>query len=210
MLEALVKSRNSLKPCDFNAAPATYDIFSRRDETFANQDLQLGDFSFFTRRASFPFMKSCLQDQQRPLEAKFGFPRDVKGKIEGFELLELSASNLKNVVLLGELKDLLSKGELLKARHILEKSLLEGQRFSEPLQKLNEALSLEEVATRAVISPQRKDEATWIKTNRAAYKGKWVALLGDQVVASGDTFKELIAVVRRKYLSPAPVIHHVE
>lgn len=211
MLEALVKSGSYQQGSEFIRAQATSDLLFRRGDAFANPNLQkdiLGGFSLQHLPES--FMMSCLSGEQRAFKSEFVLTGNEEEKSEAPARLNLSPADFKNVVLLGEVKSLLSKGELVKARQSLERALIAGQKFSDPLLKLNDALALEKVVTRSVTSPDRKSEATWIKTNRAAYKGKWVAVLGEQVVASGDTFKEVLAAIKQKGLSLMPVIHHVD
>jgi len=55
----------------------------------------------------------------------------------------------------------------------------------------------------------RSAEFHWLKTNWEAYEGKWVALVGEDVVASTDTLKELLARLANLRLEREPLIHHL-
>jgi hypothetical protein len=50
----------------------------------------------------------------------------------------------------------------------------------------------------------------WIKANRAHYKGKWVALLGEQVLGIGDSLKAVLRLVQEQQLEETPLLHHVD
>lgn len=56
--------------------------------------------------------------------------------------------------------------------------------------------------------PQSSPELRWLAANRKAYSGQWVALQGNNLLASGTDVREVFS--RVKHLSPAPVIVQVE
>jgi hypothetical protein len=63
---------------------------------------------------------------------------------------------------------------------------------------------------RPTVSPDRAAASMqWISEHRAEYAGKWVALDGDRLVASGDDGKEVVATVRRLGIS-GPFITRIE
>jgi hypothetical protein len=210
MLEALITSGNYRQESEFAQRQATSDILARRNDAFANPGLQRAVFGALSvQRAPKLYPHSFLTNKQSPFESEFALAPS-KDQKEPPTHFNISSSGFKNLVLLGEVKGLLSKGEIIKAHQLLEKALIAGHRFSEPLLKLHDALSPGRVNTSSVKTPHRKYEASWIKANRAAYTKKWVAVLGEQVIASGDTFKQVLAAVKQQKLSVSPVIHYIE
>jgi len=55
----------------------------------------------------------------------------------------------------------------------------------------------------------RSAEFHWIKVKSAAHQGKWVALLGEDLLASSDTLKELLARLAELHPERRPLIHHL-
>jgi hypothetical protein len=57
--------------------------------------------------------------------------------------------------------------------------------------------------------PDRSAEFHWLKTRAAEYQGQWVALLGENLVASSKVLKELLAQLDKLQLQGEPLIHHL-
>ncbi len=55
----------------------------------------------------------------------------------------------------------------------------------------------------------RSAEFHWLRTKAAEYEGKWVALVGENLVASSDTLKELLARLAELQVEQKPLIHHL-
>lgn len=55
----------------------------------------------------------------------------------------------------------------------------------------------------------RTPEYHWINTHGAAHQGKWVALVGEDLVASSDSLKELLAKLDQLRFEREPLIHHL-
>ncbi|OQW31451.1 MAG: hypothetical protein A4E20_03970 [Nitrospira sp. SG-bin2] len=212
MSEALASSGIYQQISAFKTAQSSVGTFRQQTDTFANSGFQERHFALPRSVGQTPtsFILPRLSGTQSLFASEVTIPQHKHEKNESSLSFEQSVTDLKNMLLLGEVKGLLSKGELIKARQLLQDASRAGQKFSEPILKLNHALTLEKVVTHAETFPHRKSEATWIKTNRASYHGKWVAVLGEQVVASGDTFKEVLAALKQKQLTVLPVIHHIE
>lgn len=208
MLEALIESRNS----QTTSRPHFLSgILSRQRYAFGSTELQAQVSTLLQhhRPSSLLGMTSLLDEQNSPMSSLFiAYKEEPKSQPSG--TLNFSLSDLKNELLLRDVKDLLSKGELARARQLMVEAMSAGLRLTEPLLKLYDALSLERVITQSRQSPRRNSEATWIKGNRSTYKGKWVAVLGEHVVASGDTFKEVLAIVKQRRLTTTPILHHVD
>ncbi|MEW6246724.1 MAG: DUF5678 domain-containing protein [Nitrospirota bacterium] len=74
---------------------------------------------------------------------------------------------------------------------------------------------------RAVLAPpvvtrvQRRDidrrtEYEWLRTEGSKYRGRWVALNGDHLVATAETLRELRQQLLAMRLAQPPLIHRVE
>lgn len=55
----------------------------------------------------------------------------------------------------------------------------------------------------------RSAEFHWLKTNWEEYQGKWVALLGEDLLASSDTLKDLLDRLDEFRPERRPLIHHL-
>ena len=55
----------------------------------------------------------------------------------------------------------------------------------------------------------RSPEFRWLKEHWAEYDGKWVALVGENLVASCNTLKELLARLDCLQFEREPLIHHL-
>lgn len=53
-------------------------------------------------------------------------------------------------------------------------------------------------------------ETAWIAAHREEYAGKWVALLGDQLIASGDTSEDVFARARAAATQYPPLVTRIE
>jgi hypothetical protein len=103
------------------------------------------------------------------------------------------------------------------------RSLIEGERLDEARALLGQALEanphdgellgLEEVLRppRArpcqVADDDRSREFEWIRANAHFYRGRWVAIQGDRLLADAGSFAELQS--RIKDLEKAPLVHRI-
>ena len=74
---------------------------------------------------------------------------------------------------------------------------------------MREVLSSARVRKSAVKGADRSAEFHWLKTKAAEHPGKWVALVGKDLVASSDTLKDLLALLAELRLDRKPLIHHL-
>ena len=58
--------------------------------------------------------------------------------------------------------------------------------------------------------PSRREEFRWLEENRADHRGKWVALVGDRLVAEAATRKELRRSLSKLDLAERPLIHRLD
>ena len=55
----------------------------------------------------------------------------------------------------------------------------------------------------------RKKEIDWLHHNSDQFRGRWVALLEDRLVASANSFEDLLAALTDGDLESHPLIHHI-
>ena len=106
-------------------------------------------------------------------------------------------------------KHLLGQGRVAMAREILLRALFRYPKDSR-LGDLYRTVSPSRIVPREVTYRDRRLEIAWIKANRSHYRGKWVALLGEQVIGIGDDLKSVLRVVREQQLAEPPLIHHFD
>lgn len=104
-------------------------------------------------------------------------------------------------------KQLLEHEQVTDARAFLERAIRKYPE-DERLRKLHRAIAPGRVERRVTHYPDRTIEATWIQAHRVQYRGKWVALLGEQVLGIGDDLQTVLRLVREHQLDEPPLIHH--
>lgn len=58
--------------------------------------------------------------------------------------------------------------------------------------------------------PNRDAEFQWLRSPPDSLRGQWVALLGNELVGSGDSLAELVERLRSKNLEKLALIHHLD
>lgn len=105
-----------------------------------------------------------------------------------------------------EIRALLAEGRIYEATKLLESA---GDRASTVDPGLREVLSpptFRRVDKRDV---DRTPEFNWLKANWDAYLGKWVALVGDDLVACSDESEDLFAQLKGRQFERRPLVHHI-
>lgn len=100
---------------------------------------------------------------------------------------------------------LLEQGRVLEAQRLFD---FAKDRVQDP--KLHKALVPPRVKASSKRDVDRSAEFRWLDLNSARFRGKWVALLGDNLVASADTLKELLAELKGLTLEGRPLVHHLD
>ncbi len=106
------------------------------------------------------------------------------------------------------------------------RALLDRQRFHEArrfaargaeahpghpwLTQANRVLNPTGLRTRPATGQGRHREFAWLRRNAAAYRQRWVALLGHQLVACGKTFQEIQKAIGELDLGGSPLLHYVD
>jgi hypothetical protein len=104
-----------------------------------------------------------------------------------------------------QIQFLVEEGQIWEAQELLKSA---GDRVPAG-SKMREILSPARVRKSAVKGVDRSAEFHWLKTKAAEYPGKWVALVGEDLVASSDTLKDLLAHLAELRLDREPLIHHL-
>ncbi len=58
--------------------------------------------------------------------------------------------------------------------------------------------------------PSRRKELEWLRQPPEWARGKWVALVGSEAVAVGESLKEVADAVRAQELANQPLVHRVD
>lgn len=58
--------------------------------------------------------------------------------------------------------------------------------------------------------PNRSAEFRWLEANSTRYRGQWVALLGEELLVSAGSLKELLGHLQEHPPSGKPLIHHLD
>lgn len=105
-----------------------------------------------------------------------------------------------------QIRSLLREGQIFEARELLESA---GDHVPAD-STLRKALAPARVIGRSSFKDvDRSSEFHWLKTKSEPYQGKWVALVGENLVASSDTLQELRAQLAKLRLEQRPLIHHL-
>lgn len=109
---------------------------------------------------------------------------------------------------LNHIRTLLAEGRLREARSFIAGSL---KRFptNESLFELSRITARQDAIRVAAKFQSRQQEVRWLREHGVAYKGKWVALVGNELVVSVDTIDQLRTALAAIKLPSAPLIHKV-
>lgn len=75
--------------------------------------------------------------------------------------------------------------------------------------KLREVLAPPRITRSDGRDVDRTPEYNWLNEHWVEHQGEWVALVGDILVASSGTFKELLAQIEPLRFDRKPLIHHL-
>lgn len=106
---------------------------------------------------------------------------------------EILSGDTPPEAILDEIRSLISTGNVLAARELTTEAVAN---FPEDAELRNAKRILCDGKSYTVPGkpePSRRPEFEWLRDPPECYRGKWVALVGREVVASGDTLKEVLA-----------------
>ena len=104
---------------------------------------------------------------------------------------------------------LLANGEAGAARHAVAEAVV---RFPDHpwIKKASRIINPDRVVTGgAADAPDRSEEFAWLRENAPKYHGQWVALLGNDLLASGLAFEDVLQEVRARGLEAQALVHHI-
>lgn len=107
---------------------------------------------------------------------------------------------------LAVLRSLVEQGRILDARNLLE---VAGEAIPRD-SKIRQVLAPPRVRKSSALGSDRSSEFRWLKTNADVYRGKWVALDRESLIASSDSLKGLLAQLRSHLSQRRPLIHRIE
>ena len=96
----------------------------------------------------------------------------------------------------------------MEARELLNEALRD-ERDNPELQRFQVVLAPPDVAPLAFNDVDRSDELRWITTHGREYRGEWVAVLGNELVAHARSLKELRAALQQLPENGTPLIHRI-
>ncbi len=102
-------------------------------------------------------------------------------------------------IVAAQVRQLLGEGQLQTARGLIAEAL-ENHPIHAELLSLQHVIMLGRVEHKPDRYPNRQTELDWIDLNRNRYQGKWVALVGKQVVAIEDDAKVLLNKLKQRFL----------
>lgn len=104
------------------------------------------------------------------------------------------------------LRSLVEEGRILEARSLLD---FAGELIPRD-SRIREILAPPRIRKIPEKGFDRGAEIHWLKTNAELYRGKWVALLGDELIASAESLKDLLARVNEIAPARKPLVHRIE
>jgi hypothetical protein len=102
-----------------------------------------------------------------------------------------------------EVRALLEEGRISEAKRLVEST---GDLLPTSLREIFAPPRITKVDERDV---DRTREYRWLKANASRFRGKWVAVAGDDLVLSTDSLKELLAHLRDIQTPFEPLIHRI-
>lgn len=106
------------------------------------------------------------------------------------------------------IRQLLGEGRLQDARRLTAQALRSHPGHA-GLLGLERTIAPGRVEPRPGRYPDRRAELAWIAQNRDRYPGKWVALVGDRVIAIEDDAGVLLKKLRQQGVAETPLVHHL-
>jgi hypothetical protein len=106
------------------------------------------------------------------------------------------------------IQDFLEEGNLLAARALVNEALEKGA-DEEGLTLLREILTPPRVTRSQETGAGRASELRWLEANWTAYRGEWVALEGERLLAHSPDLDKVVAVLREARLRRSPLLHHI-
>ena len=107
------------------------------------------------------------------------------------------------------IRGMLDRDQVAAARTLLSVALAELPSAPELL-RAAVVLALPKSARRSVRDVERTSEYSWLTSHAAAYRGKWVAVVGSELIASAGSLKELLQSLKSAGRENDTLIHRVD
>jgi len=104
-----------------------------------------------------------------------------------------------------EIKSLLREGRIREAQDLLASA---GDLVPSG-SKLREILGPPRITVSDLKDVDRTPEYNWLNEHWVEHQGKWVAVVGDSLVASSSSLKSLLAQIDPLHFDRKPLIHHL-
>ena len=78
------------------------------------------------------------------------------------------------------------------------------------LKQADRVLNPTRITSRPARGRGRQQELAWLRRNAATFRGQWVALSGEILVANAKSFQEIQRSVLEQHLDVSPLIHYVD
>ncbi len=75
---------------------------------------------------------------------------------------------------------------------------------------MNRGLNERQVRTRPATGQGRTEELEWLRNPPESVRGKWVALVGNEMVAAAEALAEVMESVKSMNLPKIPLVHRVD
>ena len=105
------------------------------------------------------------------------------------------------------IRALIEQDQVAQARALLSEAL-EANRDDPELHSLHKVLKPPQGRPREITDTDRTEELEWIVANRDAYRGRWVAVQGNRLVADALSFPELQSRIQK--LKSPPLVHRID
>jgi len=112
-------------------------------------------------------------------------------------------------LVLDEIAAQLSRGRFRRAQQLAREAAARFPRHAE-VNRMNRGLNRWTATTRPTDEPDRTEELAWLRHPPESARGKWVALLGREMVASAETLAEVMRRLESLNLPTVPLVHRVE
>jgi len=107
------------------------------------------------------------------------------------------------------IRGMLDRDQVAAARALLSVALAELPSAPELLRTAR-VLAVPKSARRSVRDVERTTEYSWLTSHAAAYRGKWVAVVGNELIASAGSLKELLQSLKSSGRETEALIHRVD
>lgn len=109
---------------------------------------------------------------------------------------------------LDRLRQLVEDGQIGAARRLTQEAV---RRFPDDpsMQLAKRVLAKGEPSPVPYVQPTAAAEYEWLDRPPEEARGKWVALIGSELVAMADSVDELMKLLRSRKLSRFPLVHHL-